>query len=391
VARPSTTPLGALDPEAQRDETDDLMRQRSAMPSSASIESPVGRSALERFVRFHDEVYADRATHWRALVPMHLPMLLGEGPFVHERRLRPFVALDGDRIVARVVAVVDDRFNRHWGDTLGHLVMFEARPNTREAVRALLDAACLWLAEQGMTAARAGFGVNDMPFLIDDDGTLPPSILRQNPSYYHTLLKDAGFQTEQGCVDYKIEVTAEREASWRNAVRRAERRGIKLVRLRDVPARRRVREFAALWHDAFSRHFGYTPQSEDEVAFSFSLGEPVGVYDFSLLAYRGGEVVGGLWVLPDTSAFAQVAPGRTLRPDERVNFLGIGVREEARGTGVNLAMASHAYLELARLGATWMSYTLVMDDNWPSRRTAEKLGAHVCASYVVYRRNFRSG
>jgi len=32
----------------------------------------------------------------------------------------------------------------------------------------------------------------------------------------------------------------------------------------------------------------------------------------------------------------------------------------------------------------------VPDDNWPLRRTAEKLGARVCANYVAYRRNFRS-
>jgi hypothetical protein len=35
-----------------------------------------------------------------------------------------------------------------------------------------------------------------------------------------------------------------------------------------------------------------------------------------------------------------------------------------------------------------VSYTLVVDDNWPSRRTAEKLGANVCANFVVYRREF---
>ena len=49
-------------------------------------------------------------------------------------------------------------------------------------------------------------------------------------------------------------------------------------------------------------------------------------------------------------------------------------------------MAAHAYLELARQGATHVSYTLVLDDNWPSRRTAEKLGAAVCAHYVAYGR-----
>jgi hypothetical protein len=46
-------------------------------------------------------------------------------------------------------------------------------------------------------------------------------------------------------------------------------------------------------------------------------------------------------------------------------------------------------LEQVRMGAKYLSYTLVCDDNWPSRRTAEKLRAFVCANYMVYRRIFR--
>ena len=53
---------------------------------------------------------------------------------------------------------------------------------------------------------------------------------------------------------------------------------------------------------------------------------------------------------------------------------------------MNLAMASYAYLELVRGGATHLSYTMVLDDNWPSRRTAQKLGAEIRANYVTYRR-----
>jgi hypothetical protein len=52
-------------------------------------------------------------------------------------------------------------------------------------------------------------------------------------------------------------------------------------------------------------------------------------------------------------------------------------------------MAAYAYMELVRRGARYMSYTMVVDDNWPSRRTADQLGAFVCANYLVYRRNFR--
>jgi hypothetical protein len=51
-------------------------------------------------------------------------------------------------------------------------------------------------------------------------------------------------------------------------------------------------------------------------------------------------------------------------------------------------MAAQGYLELVRRGARYLSYTLVLDDNWPSRRTAEKLGAEIRANYVTYRRTF---
>ena len=49
-------------------------------------------------------------------------------------------------------------------------------------------------------------GPLDMPFVTDDYESLPPSILRFNPPYYHAFLKDAGFETERGYVDYRITV-----------------------------------------------------------------------------------------------------------------------------------------------------------------------------------------
>ena len=70
-------------------------------------------------------------------------------------------------------------------------------------------------------------------------------------------------------------------------------------------------------------------------------------------------------------------------------MFGIAVLESARGTGLNLAIAARSYLELVKRGSTHVSYTLVLDDNWPSRRTAEKLGGRVCANYLVYRRDLR--
>lgn len=353
------------------------------------IETPSGTDALTEFLVFHDEVYSYRTARWTALVPFQLPILTGDSPFARDRVFRPFLARDGDRVVARGLAAIDRRYQRHWNERLGHLLMFEALPDTREAVRLLVNAACEWLEAQGADAARAGMGMLDFPFVIDDHETLPPAFVRQNPAYYQTLLKDAGFETERGLVDYRIAVRPDLVARWESALKAARRNGFEIVPLKDVPESRRVADFTGLYNHAFKAHWGWTPFTEDEVLSMIEALAPIGMLETSLIAYGGGTPMGVLWVMPDTSFLAALAPGRTLREEEKVNFLGIGVHESARGHGVNLGMAAHAYLQFARQGYSHLSYTLVLDDNWPSRRTAEKLGAQVCANYLAYRRNFR--
>src|SRR5438477_10170602 len=223
------------------------------------IETPTGADALTEFILFHDDVYRTRSARWTAYVPFQLPTLTGEGPFARDRRLRPFVARDGGRIVARALAVVDARYQQRWRERLGHLTMFEARPDTTTATRQLVDAACTWLESEGAEAARAGFGLLDFPFPIDAYDALPPTWLRQSPAYYHGLLKDAGFETEQGWVDYRIAATPELRARWERAVAGLRPTGITIVPLADVPAAHRMAQLALVWNEAFADHWGFTP------------------------------------------------------------------------------------------------------------------------------------
>jgi GNAT superfamily N-acetyltransferase len=267
--------------------------------------------------------------------------------------------------------------------------MFEARPDTTEAVRMLMDTACDWLRQHGLEAARTGMGPSfDLPYIIDEYDLLPPVSTRQNPAYYHSLLKEARFETEKGWVDYKIEVTPALVERWEHMVAGAEQAGFRVLAMSDVPADRRVPDFTATWEDAFAHHWGISPLTEAEWQELFEFAGPLGMYDISVIAYRGEDPVGVILGMPDLTVMASVADGRELSGAERLNMLGIGVHESARGRGVNLAIAAKSYLELVKRGSTHVSYTLVLDDNWPSRRTAEKLGAYVCANYLVYRREF---
>jgi len=84
-----------------------------------TIDTPQGVDAWTEFVTFHDTVYAQRAARWTSFLPLELPILTGESPFVRGRRVRPFWARENRRTVARVLAVIDERYQKHWNEKLG--------------------------------------------------------------------------------------------------------------------------------------------------------------------------------------------------------------------------------------------------------------------------------
>jgi hypothetical protein len=108
--------------------------------------------------------------------------------------------------------------------------------------------------------------------------------------------------------------------------------------------------------------------------------------DLSVIAFCNDEPLGFVWVVAADPVRAVLSQGRSLAPCEKLNFLGIGTREAGRGRGLAMATASLAYLELVRCGAEHVGYGEVLDDNWASRRTAQKLGGTVRGNRMSYRR-----
>lgn len=353
------------------------------------IEAIEGEDAAREFALFADRAHATFSARWPVHPEAQIALFTGQSPNCREREFFPLVARRGGDIVARATALVDGRYLQRWNEKLGHIAMFEALDGEDDAVRVLMDRACGWLAERGMEAARAGWcvGAMDLPFAMDSYDVLPPGALRQNSPTYHRMLKRAGFEVEQGWVDYKLRVTPELVKQWEASLERMRGTGVEIVPLRDLDPDRRVRDLVATWADTFVNHWGFVAWDESEFAEFLSGFSGTTLLDTSCMAYLGDEPVGFLFNPSDPWERAVLAPGRALDDSEKLNFLGIGVRQNVRGRGINYALAGYSYLELVRRGWTYLSYTLVLDDNWPSRRTGEGLGNEVCANYLTYRRN----
>jgi len=122
------------------------------------------------------------------------------------------------------------------------------------------------------------------------------------------------------------------------------------------------------------------------------------IADFTGFAEAGGQTVGFVYALPDLNQAFHRMRGKAIEenlPEFRQHFedidhgvlLVIGVKQGYRGRGINLALAAKSYLAMIDRGYKTGSYTVVLDDNWPSRRTAEKLGARVTRNFNVYRKD----
>jgi hypothetical protein len=334
---------------------------------------------FERFADFGQEVYHDNP-YWQAPHrEHHIAEASGQVPQAVHCQIQSFWAERGGEPAAVVTAVIDRLYLERWGEPLGHLLLFEALPEANDEAAALLGEACRWLEEKGCRSARIGLLPGwQMPVTIDAYNRVPTVFHGYNPPYYHSYFKNAGFRTEQGCVEYRVRFTPELAARYREMTARAEASGARLRSWDFSKLEDETTLFTNLCNDTFARHWGF-PSFTRELMAGLSIGmAPMLVPEFCVFAEVGGEPAGFVYALPDLNQ---------AKPDHGV-LLIIGVRQAYRGRGINLGMAARSYLAMIERGYKSASYTVVLDDNWPSRRTAEKLGCRVERNFVVYRRDF---
>lgn len=365
------------------------------------IASPLTKNDYERFANFSAEVHKDHAC-WAPPDAHHIiAQLSGDFPGADVSRVKPFWALD-DRgeILATAAALVNEPFNRHWNASIGHLAYFDARPGRDDAGEAVLTAACDWLQSGGCRTARHGFMPGwQFPLTIDAYEETPTFLHCVNPPRYHRIFKNAGFATERALVEYRITFTPHIADHYRRLVSQAASAGVALRSWDFAHLEQETERFCELNNECFARHWAM-PQFTVAELSGLTIGlKDFLVADFTAFAEADGQIVGYVYATPDLNQAFHAMKGKDpndgaeefkqcLRKIDHGMLLIIGVREPWRGRGVNLALAAKSYLAMMDRGYKSASYTLVLDDNRPSRRTAEKLGGKVARNFITYRRDF---
>jgi hypothetical protein len=297
-----------------------VLKQTTAIQIRA-VTTPADR---EMFLDVPARVYADDR-HW--VPPLRSDVakqFAPTNPFFQYGKLQQFIALDQGaktpQAVGRIVATVNQRLIAGEDQKVGLFGFFECVPDFAIA-QALIEAACQWLREQGMTIARGPIDLsthNNCFFLVDGFDSPPMVMMPYNPSYYPEFMEQDGWHKAKDAYAYDFPLDKPLPAEFEKAYRIACKSGVTFR-----PLRTKGKEFEqdaiSLYHlftRAFANNWSSTPRSEEEFLEEARALQSLVDPDVFPVAEYNGEMVGFWMGLPDYNIPLKYVGGR-------LNLLGI--------------------------------------------------------------------
>ncbi len=326
-------------------------------------------------------------------------------PFFQYGKLQQFIALcqgeHGSQAVGRIVAAVNHRLIAREGKNVGLFGFFECVQDFAIA-QALLEAACLWLQQQGMTVVRGPIDLyihNNFLFLVDGFDSPPMVMMPYNPPYYPEFMERDGWHKAKDAYAYNFPLDKPLPAEFEKAYRIACKSG---VNFRPLKTKGKAFEQDALsiyhlFNCAFANSWSSTPRTEaefmEEAKSLQSLVDP----DVFPVAEYNGEMVGFFMGLPDYNIPLKHVAGKldwlgTLkflwyrRQIDQGRVIVICSLPEYRRKMVPLALIYLGMQGGKQKGKPYKRAELgqVYEDNSPSRKLIEASGGKIYKTYRIY-------
>jgi GNAT superfamily N-acetyltransferase len=369
--------------------------------ASVDVHPVHGRGDLAAFIKLPWEIYRND--------PQWVPPLLYEVRKVLDRSRHPFhahadveyfLARRQGRVVGRIAAFVNHRFNEFHDLRAGHFGFFECTDDV-EAARALLDMAREWCRQRGMEVLQGpfNFSTNDELYspgvLVDGFHHPPVMLMAHTPPYYSRLLEDCGFVKARDLLSFWIEGEVPPERLLRGVAHMKARHNV-VVRPLDL---RRFKEeigrIKEIYHSAWERNWGFVPMTDPEFDYLAKSLRPVVDPRFCALAEIEGEPVAFGLQLPDLNRAMKSMNGRLLPVGwlkfllrrgriDALRVLTLGVKPAHRHKGLDAMLILHLFTEGLKKGFRGAECSWILEDNLPMRRGLERIGARAYKTYRVY-------
>jgi GNAT superfamily N-acetyltransferase len=365
---------------------------------------PADKAQVRRFVSLPYRLYADNK-QWVPPLFLDAEMQLNKRkhPYYEHSDAEFFIAVRDGRIVGRIAALENRRFNEYHHTRQAQFYLFECEDD-QEAAAALFNRAFEWARPRGLDriVGPKGFGVLDGYGLLVEgyEHRQLMTMMNYNFPYYPRLVENAGFEKEVDFVSCHLDATSFRlpERVHRIA-ERVQKRGTLSVQRFSTKADLKAwaARIGAAYNRAFVNNWEYYPLTEREIAFL--LENLLTVADPRLIKVitHDEEAVGFLFAFPDLSAALQRAKGRLLpfgifdlllemRKTTWIAFNGAGILPAHQGMGGNALLYSEMEKTLRDYHFDNADLTQVAETAVQMRNDLENLGGKAYKNHRVYQR-----
>ncbi len=370
--------------------------------SDLTVRPVAGRRELREFILLPFRLY-EGVEQW-------VPPLISErkrhldrrkNPFFDHAEAEYFLARRGDRIVGRISAQVDRRFNEIHGNDWGQFGFFECE-NDPEVAVALLDSARDWLRERGRDhmIGPLDFSTNHECGLLVEGYELRPQILENwHHPYYRELLEGCGLVKAMDLYKWSLHVSGRGEVMpiiFELAEKLEPEHGITIRGMRRRNMAAEIAGFMEIYNAAWEKNWGFVPLTASEIEHYAAELKPILDENWAMVAEtKEGETVGVALTLPDYNQVLKKLGGRLLpfgwiralrekRKIDTVRVFALGVKPEYQHTGVAAALYARHFEMAASTPQHGGEMGWILEVNKPMNKAMEAMGGEIVKIYRIY-------
>lgn len=325
-------------------------------------------------------------------------------PYHRTADVTHFLARSGPRLVGRVSAAINHRFNDYHHTNLGFFGFYESIPDYA-VTEALLDSARAWLVKWRVDAMRGPGGYSNatheshQAVLVHGFDTPPTVELTHNPPYYGEFLERYGLRKVKDYHAYWFASAQPHAPRLGRLVAAARsRRGIETRSLDMHRLKEEVDKLVFIYNEAWASNWGFLPITKEEAdALARSL-KTIADPDLIRFAYVDGEPAAMIGIIPDPNVALKPKWNPILDRDlvrairlwvqrrhirtGRIMFFGI--RPPYRKIGLD-AVLFHEVLTIGwQKGYRAGEGSMLLEDNDLILRACEAMGGYLYKTWRIY-------
>ncbi|MEM6981244.1 MAG: N-acetyltransferase [Planctomycetota bacterium] len=373
----------------------------AAMTASLKCRPVATRRDQREFLNLEKRLYQDDA-NWVPPIWMTRKQLVGfkPHPFYDDAEGQTFLVQRDDRVVGRVLAIVNHAHNRTHQESRGFFGFFECEDD-QAASNLLLQTACNWLRERGMTDARGPVHPSlnyEVGLLVEGFDTPPTFLMPYNHAYYARLIEGFGFQKTQDALSFEasFELLGRLDPKMSRIVEQSRERF--RVSTRPVDPKNfdaDIQVFLKIYNESLQRTWGYVPMSQAETVEQGHGLKHLLIPELTSIAEIDGRPVGAGFGLLDYNplikkiggklfpfGFLRLLAGR--KHIRRVRMVSANVLPEYQKWGLGLVTLQRMVPAGVDFGIREAEFSWVLESNALSKNTIIRGGATQSKTHRIY-------